>query len=105
MRSKTIDSAADGTLPAGGLLAPFGAYPCCVLALALVLAGASGALIGNLTALAPYRPIFLALGTFLVGIGLWRNYGRWQPACEGASHATVAFRRWTKAGLWLAVVF
>lgn len=45
----------------GGILAGMAASLCCVVPLALLLVGISGAWIGNLTALEPYTPIFITL--------------------------------------------
>lgn len=101
-QNQITDSAKDGALATGSVLAAVGASSCCVLPLAFAFAGVSGAWIGGLTALAPYQPIFLGLGAISVGSGLWRAYGRKQPACEGPQCGTPNSRRWTKAGLWLA---
>ena len=49
-----------GLLAAGGLAAIL-ASTCCLGPLVLVALGFSGAWIGNLTALEPYRPIFIGL--------------------------------------------
>lgn len=54
-----------GALFTGGLAA-FLASTCCLGPLVLVTLGISGAWIGNLTALEPYRPIFI--GTSLVAM-------------------------------------
>jgi mercuric ion transport protein len=46
---------------AGGVVAGVGASACCAGPLVLFSLGIGGAWIANLTALEPYRPIFLAL--------------------------------------------
>ena len=51
-----------------GSLGGVGASLCCVVPFVLVLLGAGGAWIGTLTALAPYRPIFI--GVTLVSLAL-----------------------------------
>lgn len=102
MQNQISDSAKNGALAAGGLLAAVGASSCCVLPLILALAGVSGAWIGGLTALAPYQPILVAVGALSVGSGFWRFYGRQRPACDGQNCATSGSRRWTGAGLWVA---
>lgn len=101
-RNHIPDSAKDRALAAGSVAAAVGASSCCILPLALALAGVSGAWIGGLTALAPYQPAFLGIGALAVGSGLWRAYGRKQPVCDGSQCGTDASRRWTKAGLWIA---
>lgn len=104
MRNQITENAKEGALATGSVLAAVGASSCCVLPLALALAGVSGAWIGGLTALAPYQPIFLGLGAVAVGSGFWRAYRRKQPTCEGPQCATAISRRWTKAGLWVAAL-
>ena len=47
-----------GLAAAGGILGALAASSGCILPLALFAFGVSGAWIGNLTALAPYQPIF-----------------------------------------------
>jgi mercuric ion transport protein len=102
MQNQITDSARDGALAAGSILAAIGASCCCILPLAFAFAGVSGAWIGSLTALAPYQPAFIALGVLSVGSGLWRTYGRKEPACDGPQCGTPSSRRWTRIGLWFA---
>ena len=45
---------------AGGILGAIAASSCCIAPLVLFSLGISGAWIGNLTALAPYQPYFIA---------------------------------------------
>jgi mercuric ion transport protein len=59
-----------GALVAGGLAAIL-ASTCCLGPLVLVALGISGAWIGNLTVLEPYRPIFI--GAALVALFLARR--------------------------------
>ena len=65
-----------GALLAGGLAAIL-ASSCCLGPLVLITLGVSGAWIGNLTALEPYRPVFIgvALGALFLA---WRRI--WRPA-------------------------
>lgn len=51
-----------------GILAAIGASVCCVGPLLLLALGIGGAWIGNLTALEPYRPIFLGLTLLFLGL-------------------------------------
>ncbi len=81
------------------------ASSCCIVPLVLVMLGLSGAWVSNLTALEPYKPIFLLITTGLIGAGFWQVYRPTQPECEEDSLcATPASRRITKAILWLATV-
>lgn len=93
-----------GWFAAGGLLGGVLASTCCVLPLALLSLGVSGAWIGQLTALAPYQPIFLAVAALLVGVGFWRIHG--PPARRCATDGACAHgpSRATRAGLWLATL-
>lgn len=68
-----------GALAAGGLAA-FLASTCCLGPLVLVALGFSGAWIGNLTALEPYRPIFLSAGLVAL-VFAWRRIFRPARAC------------------------
>lgn len=68
------------TLVVGGLAAIL-ASTCCLGPLLLVTLGVSGAWIGNLTALEPYRPIFI--GAALVALYFaWRRIFRPVQTCE-----------------------
>jgi mercuric ion transport protein len=88
----------------GGVLGAIAASSCCILPLALLSLGVGGAWIGNLTALAPYQPIFLAVTLAILGFGFWRVHGA-RPACAtGAACARPLPRRLVKAGLWFATV-
>ena len=63
--------------------AAVGASACCTIPLALVSLGVGGAWIGSLTALAPYRWIFVALAVGALG---YAGYNEWrlsrQPDCD-----------------------
>jgi mercuric ion transport protein len=100
------DSAAgtgNGLLAAGGIVAALGASSCCVVPLVLFMLGISGAWIGNLTALAPYQPLFVAAAVGFLALGFVRVYGRPKPACaEGSYCARPASARLAKLGLWAA---
>ena len=63
-----------GTLLAGGVAAIL-ASTCCLGPLVLITLGFSGAWIGNLTVLEPYRPIFIGaalVALFFAGRRIWR---------------------------------
>jgi mercuric ion transport protein len=69
-----------GALFAGGLAAIL-ASTCCLGPLVLVALGFSGAWIGNLTALEPYRPIFIGVA-LLAMFFAWRQIFRPVQACK-----------------------
>jgi mercuric ion transport protein len=71
---------AKGALVAGGLAAVL-ASTCCLGPLVLVMLGFSGAWIGNLTVLEPYRPVFI--GVALVALFFaYRRIFRPAQACR-----------------------
>jgi len=58
----------------GGVLAGIGASACCIGPLLLLSLGISGAWIGNLTSLEPYRPIFIVLTVICLGLAFRKLY-------------------------------
>ena len=92
-----------GVLAAGGLAAIL-ASTCCLGPLVLVTLGFSGAWIGNLTALEPYRPIFI--GVALVALFFaWRRIFRPVEACKPGEICAIPQVRTTyKLIFWIVVV-
>jgi mercuric ion transport protein len=90
-------------LAAGGLVVGLLASSCCLLPLLLLSIGISGAWIAQLTALAPYQPIFLAVAVIALGLGFWRAYRR-QDCAVGSACERPGVPRTTKVLLWLGVV-
>jgi mercuric ion transport protein len=64
-----------------GILSAIGASICCVGPLVLLALGVSGAWIGSLTALEPYRPILIGLTLLFLGFAFHRLYLA-RPACS-----------------------
>ena len=58
----------------GGLLAGIAASACCVGPLLLLSLGIGGAWIVHLTALEPYRPVFIVLTFLFLGLTFWKLY-------------------------------
>ncbi|MBJ6128242.1 mercuric transporter MerT family protein [Microvirga splendida] len=103
--SESAPRDSQGLLAVGGLLAALGASSCCVLPLALFGFGVGGAWIGNLTALAPYQPAFVAVAVAFLTFGFWRIYRQPKAACApGSSCARPGSSRIAKIGLWTAAV-
>jgi len=92
-----------GTLIAG-VIAGITASVCCVGPLVLLGLGVSGAWIGNLTALEPYRPIFI--GVTLVFLGLaFRKLYLVPIACAPGQHCAVpANRKRQRFVFWLVAL-
>ena len=57
-----------------GVLAGIGASVCCVGPLVLLALGISGAWIGSLTLMEPYRPIFIVLTLIFLGLAFRKLY-------------------------------
>lgn len=84
-----------GALALGGVAAVL-ASACCLGPLVLVLLGVGGAWIGNLTALAPYRPWFISaalIALFFAWRGIFRSAANCEPgqACA-ASRVRSAYK-------------
>ncbi|MGH8584061.1 MAG: mercuric transporter MerT family protein [Gammaproteobacteria bacterium] len=94
---------ANGPLAAGALAA-VGASLCCVAPLVLLALGISGAWIGTLAALEPYRPVFIVLTLLFLGLAFRRLYLVPQVCAPGtpcADPSTVQRQRWT---FWLVAL-
>lgn len=87
----------------GGALGAILASSCCVVPLLLVTLGISGAWIGNLTALEPYKWAFIAIAVVFLALGFWHVYFRQADPCEdGTFCARPRQGVIVKAALWLA---
>lgn len=90
---------------AGGVIGAILASTCCIAPLVLVMAGISGAWIGTLTALEPYKPYFAAVALVFIGLGFRQVYFKAKLACvEGSYCARPESSLITKTVLWLATV-
>ncbi len=90
-------------LAAGGILGAIAASSCCILPLVLFSLGVSGAWLGNLSALSPYQPAFVAITLVCLGSGFWLVYRKPEAACsEGAACSSPGSRRLVKTALWSA---
>jgi mercuric ion transport protein len=72
--------------------------------LALFSLGVSGAWIGNLTALAPYQPYFIAATLVCLGYGYWLVYRRKIACADGTACARPLPTHIVTAGLVLATL-
>jgi mercuric ion transport protein len=92
-------------LAAGGVLGALASSSCCILPVALFSLGASGAWLGNLSALSPYQPIFVTITLGFLASGFWLAYRRPKAACAGSEAcARPTFGRTVKAALWAATL-
>ena len=58
----------------------------CIVPLVLISLGVSGAWIGQLTALEPYKPLFLLVAIGFLAAGFWDVYFRKTSVCEDGSY-------------------
>jgi mercuric ion transport protein len=97
------DSGKAKLVAAGGILGAIAASTCCIVPLVLFSLGVSGAWIGQLTALSPYQPIFLAITAGFLGYGYWLVYRKPKAACaEGEACARPLPNGIVKSALWFA---
>ena len=83
------------------ILAAIGASVCCVGPLVLLALGIGGAWIGNLTALEPYRPIFIGLALLFVALAFRRLYLTQEVCAPGAPCADPRTARRQRSIFWL----
>lgn len=98
-----LDPLSNRTALVTGGLAAILASTCCLGPLLLVSIGFSGAWIGNLTALEPYRPFFI--GASLIALALaWRGIFRPAATCkEGDICAQPQVRTTYKLLFWVVI--
>ncbi|MEO6031383.1 MAG: mercuric ion transporter MerT [Burkholderiaceae bacterium] len=91
-----------GALFTGGLAAIL-ASTCCLGPLVLVTLGFSGAWIGNLTVLEPYRPIFIGAALIAMYFAYRRIFRSAQDCKPGEVCAIPRVRRTYKVIFWVVV--
>jgi mercuric ion transport protein len=89
-----------GTLVAGGLAAIL-ASTCCLGPLVLVTLGFSGAWIGNLTALEPYRPFLIAAALIALTFAGRRIFRPAEACAPGKACAVPQMRAAYKVIFWI----
>ena len=80
-----------------------GASLCCAVPLLLVSLGVGGTWLANLTALEPYRPVFVALAIGALGTAGWRLYGPASRCEDGRVCADPKILRRRRLLLWVVV--
>ena len=90
-------------IAAGGILGALAASSCCIVPLALFSLGVSGAWVGQLTALAPYQPIFVIITLGFLGYGYWMVYRKPKTSCAAdAACIRPLSKRVIKGALWFS---
>jgi mercuric ion transport protein len=88
-----------------GILGALAASSCCIVPLILFSLGIGGAWISNLTALAPYKPWFVAGTTGVLGYGFYLVYWKPRRACaDDSACARPIPSRLVQTALWIATV-
>lgn len=88
---------------AGSIFGAFGIAitSCCLLPLALLSLGLSGAWVGSFAVLTPFKPLFIVSTVALLGYGHYLVYFSSRKACtEGDACPTPGTKRWMKVVLW-----
>jgi len=85
----------------GGMLAGIGASACCIGPLLLLSLGIGGAWIGHLTALEPFRPLFIVLTAVFLGLAFWRLYIVPPPCAEDDLCVVNRTRRVQRLLFWI----
>ena len=93
-----------GWVATGGILGAFAASACCIVPLVLFSLGVSGAWMGNLTALVPYKPFFIAVTFGFLGYGYWLVYRKPRACADDAACARPLPNRVVKSALWASTV-
>ncbi|MHC2790996.1 mercuric ion transport protein [Mesorhizobium jarvisii] len=89
----------------GGILGALAASSCCIVPLLLFSLGIGGAWIGNLTVLAPYKPLFVTGTTGVLGYGFYLVYWKPQRVCvDGAACTRPVPSRLVQSALWIATL-
>ncbi len=101
--AKQQHQARPAVVAGASVLGAIAASSCCIVPLVLFSLGVSGAWLGNLTALAPYQPIFVTVTVGSLVGGFWMVYRKPKVACaEGAHCARPVPRRIVELALWSA---
>ncbi|MHA1525026.1 MAG: mercuric transporter MerT family protein [Alphaproteobacteria bacterium] len=99
------DTKTKGLVATVGILGALSASACCVLPLTLFSLGISGAWIGNLTAMYPYKWYFVGFTLVVLAAGYYLVYRTPKVACaDGTVCARPVSNRIMKSSLWLATV-
>ena len=88
-----VEKNSNSSVLAVGGIAALVASSCCLGPLLLVMLGFSGAWIGNLAKLEPYRPFFLALTVISLGVAGYQLFRRQNSCAVQGACASPRIRR------------
>jgi len=89
-----------GWIATGGIIGALAASSCCIIPLILFSLGVSGAWVGNLTALTPYKPVFITATLGFLGYGYWLVYRKPKACADADACARPLPNRLVKSALW-----
>ena len=93
----------EGVAATGSAIGAILASSCCIAPLLLITLGASGAWIGNLTALKAYQPVFVPITLAFLAFGFWQVYGMSNQVCDDESYCSNPTNNsMIKVALWIA---
>jgi mercuric ion transport protein len=101
--SKESTRGGNGFLVAG-ILSALGASACCVAPLVLLTLGVGGAWIGSLTALEPYRPIFIGLTLLFLAGAFYSLYLARQVCTPGSDCANPHTLKRRRLAFWIVTI-
>ncbi len=104
--AKHGDRTAKSLFTGGSVIGALAMSSCCIMPLVLFSLGISGAWIGNLTALYPYKPLFFIVAAAFLGGGFYTSYRKPQPqgCAEGGYCVSPVSERINRIFLWSATV-
>jgi mercuric ion transport protein len=88
----------------GGMIGALAASSCCIVPLVLFSLGIGGAWISRLTALAPYKPLFIAAAAGMLGYGFYVHWKSGQACADGTACARPVSTRIVRLSLWAATL-
>ncbi len=102
--SETSSPATNNGSMIAAVIAAIGASLCCVGPLVLLALGISGTWISTLTALEPYRPIFIGVTFIFLGLAFRKLYLIPQRCAPGDACALPSTRRNQRIIFWIVTV-
>ena len=88
----------------GGLITALLSTICCIVPLLLLLLGIDGSWVANLTALEPYKPVFIGISVALLAFAYWQIFFQKQECEEGKICAVPENKAKYKVIFWIAAL-
>ena len=105
-RQSPDENSQKSLLAGGSALGAIAMSSCCILPVTLFSLGVTGAWIGNLTALYPYKAYFFVATAGFLAAGFWKIYRKPRAVefADGSYCASPASDRVVKTALWTSTV-